>query len=116
VTPLSPWNAKGGKPFEVVNNVYGDAERRRRLSEPASSSWPPKSSGAISRRDRFRWVPFSGPTGAGEPTQTLSAQAHREGPSGGVGVLRNDISCLWLLVNDGHRNGHWAASRHWTFE
>ena len=70
MTPLSPWNAKGVKPFEVVNNVYGDAERRRRLSEPASSSWPPKFSGAISHRDRFRWVPFSGPTGAGELTLT----------------------------------------------
>ena len=44
MTPLSPWNAYAGKAFEVVNNVYGDAERRRRLSEPASSSWPPKSS------------------------------------------------------------------------
>lgn len=47
MTPLLPWNAKDGKPLEVVNNVYGDAERRRRLSGPASSSWPPKVSGAI---------------------------------------------------------------------
>jgi hypothetical protein len=97
VTPLLPWNAKDGKPLEVVNNVCGDAERRRRLSEPASSSWLPKSSAQSP----------AGPTEA--PDANLVSAISQGRPDWWLGRTQERNFMLVVRVNDGHRNGHWAV-------